>query len=108
MPVARPGHRAPHVWLDDGDALFDRLGPHFTLLCIGDHPVDATPLIDAASAAGVPLEVLDLTDTIVHEVYAARLVLIRPDMMVAWRSDELPGDPAGLIDIVRGAAASSA
>ena len=104
VPVARPGHRAPHVWLDDGAALFDRLGPDFTLLRIGDDAPAADSIVTAASAAGVPLQVLDLPDAIVTEVYEAKLVLVRPDLMVAWRSDIVPTDAAALIDTIRGAA----
>ncbi len=103
VPVARPGHRAPHVWLDDGDALFDRLGPDFTLVAIGDRAPDTSGIVEAAAAADVPLHVLSLTDAIAEEVYGAGLVLIRPDLMIAWRSDRVPDDPKALIDTVRGA-----
>ncbi|MEM7093761.1 MAG: FAD-dependent monooxygenase [Actinomycetota bacterium] len=103
VPIARPGHRAPHVWLDGGDALFDRLGPGFTLLRIGEDPPDASALSKAAADAGLPLRVLDVPDAIAAEVYAASLVLVRPDLMVAWRADEPPRDPAAVIDTVRGA-----
>jgi hypothetical protein len=103
VPVARPGHRAPHVWLDDGQALFDRLGPGFTLLRIGLGAPDATPIIDAAAAAGMPLRVLELAEPMVAEVYDASLVLIRPDLMVAWRGTECPDDAVLVINTVRGA-----
>ena len=103
VPVARPGHRAPHCWLADGDALYDRLGADFTLLCIGADAPEVTELVAAAERAHLPLEVVAVDEAIVSEVYEARLVLIRPDLMVAWRADDLPADPAGLIDVVRGA-----
>jgi len=106
-PVARPGHRAPHVWLDDGSALFDRFSPGFTLLRIGSEPPMVESIEQAAAAVGMPLTVLDLHDVTVAEVYDAPLVLIRPDMMIAWRSQEAPTDPAALIDAVRGAASRS-
>jgi len=102
VPVARPGHRAPHVWLDDGSALFDRLGPDFTLLVLGTNAPDVASIADAALAAGMPLQVLQIDEPLVAEVYDARLVLIRPDMMIAWRSDELPADATVVIDKVRG------
>ncbi len=105
VPTARPGHRAPHLWLDDGTALFDRLGPDFTLLTTGDVPPETTGIIEAAEATGLPLQLLHLTDPIVHEVYDAALVLIRPDLMIAWRSDTPPTNPKALIDTIRGAAA---
>ena len=105
VPVARPGHRAPHVWLDDGQALFDRLGPDFTLLRIGPDAPDVTPIIDAAAAAGLPLQVLELVEPMVAEVYAASLVLIRPDLMIGWRSNDCPEAEvaAALVNTVRGA-----
>jgi len=103
VPVARPGHRAPHVWLDSGEALFDVLGPDFTLLRIGDNPPDTTALEAAAVAAGVPLKVVSLTDPVVSEVYQAPLVIIRPDLMISWRSHDVPADAASLVDIIRGA-----
>lgn len=57
----------------------------------------------AAVTAGVPLRTIHLTDRIATEVYDAALVLIRPDMMIAWRSDEPPTDPTALLDTIRGA-----
>lgn len=103
LPVSRPGHRAPHVWLENGDALFDRLGPDFTLLQIGQNPPDVGGLVAAASAAGLPMDVLAIDEPIVAEVYGAGLVLIRPDMMIAWLSDVSPVVPSEIIETVRGA-----
>jgi len=91
------------VWLDSGEALFDVLGPDFTLLRIGDNPPDTTALEAAAVAAGVPLKVVSLTDPVVSEVYQAPLVIIRPDLMISWRSHDVPADAASLVDIIRGA-----
>jgi hypothetical protein len=54
----------------------------------------------SASARGVPLTVLDLTG---RAWPGPALVLVRPDQYVAWTSDAAPGDPAALLDLVRGA-----
>ena len=35
VPTTWPGARLPHVWLSDGTALHDRLGPGYTLLRLG-------------------------------------------------------------------------
>ena len=51
----------------------------------------------------VPLTVATITDPAIGQLYERRLVLVRPDGHVAWRSDELPADPLALADRVRGA-----
>lgn len=85
---ARPGRRAPHVWLEDGVALFDRFGREFTLLRLDGRPDDGT-LEQAASELGVPLDVVRIDRTDIAELYGASQVLIRPDQHVAWRGSAL-------------------
>ena len=102
VPVARPGHRAPHVWLEDGAALYDRLGAGFTLLQLGETPQDAGPMLACAVELGMPLVEVRLADPLARQVYEADLALIRPDLMVAWRSNDLPVDPKAVLDTVRG------
>ena len=100
---ARPGARLPHVWLEPGRSVYDSLGPGMTLLVL-DAPADSwLPLAQAASKAGVPLDVLDLRPRDLRRRYGAGLVLVRPDQHVAWCADALPADPAVIIDRVRGA-----
>ncbi len=84
IPVARPGHRAPHVWLSPKEALFDRFGPGFNLLNFNGHPVDPA-WAQTAQNAGIPLTFLDVDHPVAKDLYAADLVLIRPDMMIVWR-----------------------
>lgn len=104
VPNARPGGRAPHLWLAPAVALHDRLGPEFTLLRLGRGPVtDVSEISAAAAGRRVPLAILDLPGAEARDLYAADLVLVRPDQHVAWRGDKLPADSLGLIDRVRGA-----
>jgi hypothetical protein len=51
----------------------------------------------------VPLTVARLENSEARELYAAPLVLVRPDQHVAWRGSAVPEDPTSLIDTVRGA-----
>ena len=104
VPVARPGHRAPHLWLDDGAALYDRFGTGFNLLVLGESPPDPSTIVAAADAAGLPLDVVRITEPAAREIYGADLVLVRPDLMVGWRSNSVPAEPAAVIDRLRGAA----
>jgi 2-polyprenyl-6-methoxyphenol hydroxylase-like FAD-dependent oxidoreductase len=101
-PSARPGARAPHAWLRDGRSILDLFGRGFVLLRFGDAPTCAE-LQAAAASRGVPLTIKTLDDPAAAQLYECRLVLVRPDGHVAWRSDSAPPDPAGLIDRVRGA-----
>ena len=102
--TARPGARAPHVWLEDARSTLDLFGRGFTLLRLGSGAPDAAPLADAAAARGLPLEVVALDQPEVAAAYERSLVLVRPDGHVAWRGDALPDAPEALIDRVRGVA----
>ncbi len=101
VPTARPGHRAPHAWLADGRSLIDLFGDGFTLLNLG-FAGDVAPLTAAAAERGVPLRVAVLDDPAIARLYERRLVLVRPDGMVAWRSDFLPGSAPALVATVTG------
>jgi aromatic ring hydroxylase-like protein len=102
IPTARPGHRAPHVFLAPGKSTIDFFGRGFVLLRFGDaSSADPAPIIAAAAARGVPLTVHHLDDA--AALYERRLVLVRPDGHVAWRGDEAPADSEAMIDTVRGA-----
>jgi 2-polyprenyl-6-methoxyphenol hydroxylase-like FAD-dependent oxidoreductase len=104
QPTARPGHRAPHAWLDDGRSLLDLFGRGFVMLRLGHEPPSIEPLLAASRRVGMPLTSVSLADRAIAALYERRLVLVRPDGHVAWRGDALPDDPAHLIDCVRGAA----
>jgi hypothetical protein len=102
--TARPGARAPHVWLDDGRSTLDLFGPGFVLLRLGGrHGPSGSSLVEAARAAGVPLHPVPLTEPAVREAYDRNLVLVRPDGHVAWRSDDEPPNPGEIVHVVSGA-----
>jgi len=100
--TARPGSRAPHVWLAPGKSMLDLFGKGFVLLRFSKD-AGAEPLRKAAQAAGMPLSVVDIDHPEAAKLYQRRLVLVRPDGHVAWRADELPRDCSAVIDTVRGA-----
>ncbi len=101
VQTARPGHRAPHAWLADGRSTIDLFGDGFTLLRLG-FAGDVTPITAAAADRGVPLRVIDIDEPAVTRLYERRLVLVRPDGMVAWRADSLPGVASALVAFVTG------
>jgi putative polyketide hydroxylase len=98
VPSARPGSRAPHVWLQRGGeqlSTIDLFGSHFVLLAGRDgdawrqaiHQIEPSwpPLI--GFTVGGKEDLID-PDGNWHEAYGVETdgaVLVRPDGYVAWR-----------------------
>jgi hypothetical protein len=90
------------MWLSDGSALHDRLGHGYTLLKLRADTDNASGLERAIRATGAALEVLELDEPPLRDVYGRDLLLLRPDLHVAWRGDRAPDDPARVAAIVTG------
>lgn len=100
-PQAAAGGIAPHGWLEPGRSLYDAFGAGFTLLSFECGCAEAVAdsrtqtqtacrqLLDAASASGIPVLHLPLTDPGLAARYGRRLVLVRPDQHVAWCGNAL-------------------
>jgi len=82
----------------------DRIGYdlHFTLLRLGRSQADISGLAQAFSALGAPLKVLDISDEEPRAIYGCDLLLIRPDLHVAWRGNRPPEDARRLAAMVTG------
>lgn len=89
-----PGARLPHVFLPDGTALYDHLGPDFTLIAFDG--ADSGPVEQAARECGLPLRAFRAPLSGLREIYERRLLLVRPDHHVAWRGDDPPNDSVAL------------
>src|SRR5712691_10574521 len=102
IPTTWPGARLPHVWLDDGSALQDRIGEGYTLLRLGGAQADASGLERAFRAIGAPFEVLDIPDAPARDIYGYDLLLLRPDLHVVWRGNRAPDEPERLAKMATG------
>lgn len=103
VPTTWPGARLPHMWLQDGTALHDRLGDGYTLLRIGRGPLaDTTSLEQAMRATGAPFEVVDVAEEHLRSVYGRDLILLRPDLHVVWRGDAGPSDSRQVAAVATG------
>ena len=102
-PTARPGHRAPHVWLADGRSMLDLFGRGFALLDFGDDRDACAPFVAAAAARAVPVTLHHVADKAAADAFGARFCLVRPDGHVAWRADAPPDDAGLVLDVARGA-----
>ncbi len=74
----------------------------YTLLRLGHSQVDVSGLVQAFAALGAPLRVLDIPDEEPRAIYDRDLLLIRPDLHVAWRGNRPPDDPRALAALVTG------
>lgn len=103
VPTTWPGARLPHLWLDDGSAIQDRLPAEgYTLLKLGGTQADTRALEQAVRSHGAPLTVLDVPDRVARELYGFDLILLRPDMHIVWRGQTGPDDPALVAAVATG------
>jgi hypothetical protein len=102
VPTTWPGARLPHVWLNDGSAVQDRIGDGYTILRLGQSGEDINALKGAIQSFGAPVCTLDVPDRIAREIYGADLLLLRPDMHVVWRGNKAPEDPLIIAAVATG------
>jgi hypothetical protein len=74
----------------------------FTLLRLGGAKADTRTLEDAIRAYGAPLTVIDRADEIARDVYGFDLILLRPDMHIAWRGQQAPEDAQAVAAVATG------
>jgi 2-polyprenyl-6-methoxyphenol hydroxylase-like FAD-dependent oxidoreductase len=101
VPTVRPGHRAPNIVLHEQDTLFDQFGPGFTLVDALDDNCQSSRLLSEAAHVGLPIRHLTLTDPALATLYQRKLVLVRPDLHIAWSGTDAT-DAAEIIAHVRG------
>jgi 2-polyprenyl-6-methoxyphenol hydroxylase-like FAD-dependent oxidoreductase len=102
QPTTWPGARLPHIWLEDGTPMQDRIAEGFTIVKLGGTKADARGLEGAIRAHGAPVTVLDVPDRVAREVYGCDLILVRPDMHVVWRGNAAPEDAAEVAAVATG------
>ena len=103
VPSTWPGARLPHVWLNDGTAMQDRLPTAgYALLRLAGTKADTSSLEQAIRAHGAPLTVLDVPDQIARDLYGFDLILLRPDMHIVWRGQQTPDDAALVAAVATG------
>ena len=102
VPTTSPGARLPHLWLDGHTAIQDRIGHGYTLLRLGKTKLDTSSLENTMKALGAPFAALDIPDAIARDLYGFDLILLRPDLHIAWRGNRLPAEPARLAALVTG------
>jgi hypothetical protein len=51
---------------------------------------------------GAPFEAVEVPDAAARDLYGFELILLRPDLHVAWRGNRAPPEPARLAALVTG------
>jgi hypothetical protein len=102
QPTTWPGARLPHVWLDDGTPMQDRIPDGCTLLKLGNSKADTGGLERAVRSHGAPMTVLDVPDRTARDIYGYDLILLRPDMHVVWRGNAAPDDADEIAAVATG------
>jgi 2-polyprenyl-6-methoxyphenol hydroxylase-like FAD-dependent oxidoreductase len=90
IPTTWPGARLPNVWLADGSPIQDRIPDGYTILRLGNKACDVSALTKAFAGLGAPFHILDVADDVAREVYGFDLILLRPDLHIVWRGNQLP------------------
>ncbi|MBY5775159.1 2-polyprenyl-6-methoxyphenol hydroxylase [Rhizobium leguminosarum] len=103
-PTAWTGVRLPHIWVQDGVSIHDLIGRTYAVLRMGRDPESVDPIVEAFRSRGAPITVLDFPEDRYRELYKRAYFLVRPDLHIAWRSNELPEDPARLAAVATGQA----
>lgn len=112
LPTGRPGHRAPHVWLEHGGrrlSTLDLFGHDFTLFIdAGPTSFQSAELLDGVGdipltiyTIGALAELSDPEDRWwqIYGINPGGWVLVRPDGYVCWRSARPPEN--GPADVIR-------
>jgi 2-polyprenyl-6-methoxyphenol hydroxylase-like FAD-dependent oxidoreductase len=101
-PTSWPGARLPHVWLEHGTPVQDRISnASYTLLCLNDRH-ETAGLEKAFRARSAPFEVLHVASEPARAIYERDLILLRPDMHVVWRGNSAPDNPTELAALATG------
>ena len=101
-PNVWPGSRLPHCWLDDGSALQDQLSETYILLSLGKKPLDTSKLRQSYEKIGAPVAEVRIESNRLRDLYGFDLLILRPDMHVAWRGNDAPPNPQEIASISTG------
>lgn len=102
QPSTVPGVRLPHAWLGPDVALYDRLGPRFSVVVVGDLP-DPAGFVQAATELGLgDLPIVRVPAGLAAGLESPALILVRPDQHIAWRGPFEPPDATSVLATATG------
>lgn len=102
VPSTEVGSRLPNVWLRDGRALQDEIDWEYTLVDTTDGGTEVTALAAAFAEIGAPFRVVCPESDDAANVFGKGLLLVRPDLQIAWRGTAAPYDSLALAKLITG------
>ena len=104
VPTTWPGARLPHVWLDDGTPMQDRIGYGYgyTLLRLGGTRRRCRPLQQAFAGIGAPLRCSTFPTSARATSMATTSSCCAPTCTSSGAATMLPGEPAPLAALATG------
>ena len=90
-PTTWPGSRLPHVWMENGVPIQDMIDSNgYTLVNLSGDAYAGERFGRGFRRLSVPFRTLSVFSSAARKVYERNLLLLRPDMHVAWRGDVVP------------------
>jgi putative polyketide hydroxylase len=110
VPTARPGGRAPHLWIDDSPprrSVIDLFGRELVALtdANGAKPLDAATQVVRATGVPIRAQIVDAPGwRECYGVHSGGVVVVRPDGHVAFRSASTctPENLASAVEVATG------
>lgn len=75
------------------------------MLRLGESAADTPRLAQAMRSRGAPLDVIEFQEEAPRDLYGCDLLLVRPDLHVAWRGNRAPENAERVAAVVTGHAA---
>ncbi len=95
--AAAPGYHLAPQPLRSGRNLWDLLGQGFVLIGLAGNAELTQAFEDAARQRGVPFSVVSENSKELVQAYEAEMILVRPDLFVAWTSGTDDQDPDAIL-----------
>jgi 2-polyprenyl-6-methoxyphenol hydroxylase-like FAD-dependent oxidoreductase len=101
-PVIEVGYRLPNTWMSDGRSIQDVIGDEYALIVNKNEPPCLDLLEKEFQRIGAAFRVVQPDTAEAIAVYGNDLLLVRPDLHIAWQAAEIPKDPAHLVATITG------
>ncbi len=101
-PTAWTGVRLPHAWIAPDRSILDLPGREYAVLDLRSRADAAAALVDAIRKRGAPARTIAPPDDRLRALYGRDLLIVRPDLHIAWRGDAPPSDIDALAATITG------